>query len=108
MNHLLTISTDFSLEPGARYYSDGPKSGQEFFEKLLDERFSKALEANAILTVDLDNTEGYATSFFDEAFTRLAEKYGAQKTWDHLKIISIAEPEWIELIKSYIFEVKGN
>ena len=107
MKHFIKISEEFSRFPGARNYSDGNYSGEEFFDKILDSRFAQALAAKSKLTVDLDGTEGYATSFLDEAFTRLAKKYTVRETLNNLIIISNEEPEWIDEIKTYISET-GN
>ncbi len=103
MEFKIKISKDFSPTPGARYYKDGPFSGEEFFDKLLSVKFKSAIENNSKLTIDLDGTEGYATSFLDEAFRRLAELNKPQKTWDNILLISVEEPDWIDEIKSYIF-----
>lgn len=100
----LKISEQFSVTPGARYRSDGPFSGQEFFEDSLKPMFLEAQAANEILKVDLDGTEGYATSFLDEAFGRLATEFGSEKAWKGITLVSNDEPDWIEEIKSYIFE----
>lgn len=108
MKHYIKISEDFSPFPGARYYSDGNFSGEEFYDKLLEKEFERALEANEKLTVDLDGTEGYATSFLDEAFTRLAKKHGSSTVLNNLVLISSEEPDWIEEIKTYISETGNN
>ena len=108
MNHTIKIATDFSPYPGARYYKDGPFSGEEFYDKILKGKFAEALAHNTKLTVDLDGTEGYATSFLDEAFTRLTKDFGTQKVLQNLILISQEEPDWIDEIKSYISEATNN
>jgi STAS-like domain of unknown function (DUF4325) len=102
--HLLKISEDFSPTPGARVYADGDDSGQEFYEKKLRQAFIEAMADHEILVVDLDGTEGYATSFLDEAFVRLAREFGKEKVLANLEIISFEEPDWIDEVKSYISE----
>jgi hypothetical protein len=102
---LVKISKDFTTTPGARYYEDGPFSGQEFFEKKLNDSFQQAISSNQKLFVDLDGTdgtEGYATSFLDEAFRRLALQHGKDAVLKNLVIISHEEPDWIAEIKKYI------
>lgn len=94
----------FSITPGARYRSDGNFSGEEFYEEHLKPAFEKAIENKKVLTVDLDGTDGYATSFLDEAFGRLAEEFGPAYVLDRLQLISNEEPDWIEEIISYINE----
>ncbi|MDB5132720.1 MAG: hypothetical protein JWR02_2469 [Mucilaginibacter sp.] len=104
--HFLKISSDFSETPGARYYTDGHDSGQEFYEKILCHAFQEALDDKAVLTIDLDGTEGYATSFLDEAFMRLTKDFGKNEVLSHLKIISTEEPDWISEIDNYIKDVE--
>jgi hypothetical protein len=99
---LMKISKDFTTTPGARYYEDGPFSGQEFFDKKLDSAFQTAISKKEKLIVDLDGTEGYATSFLDEAFRRLSLKYGKDLVLNNLNFISNEEPDWIDEIKKYI------
>lgn len=103
MEFKIKISKDFSPTPGARYYKDGPFSGEEFYNKLLSIKFKEAIDNKAKLVIDLDGTEGYATSFLDEAFRRLAQQNTPEKTWENIHLISVEEPDWIEEIKSYIF-----
>lgn len=102
----ISICRDFSKTPGARYILDGPHSGEEFFEKVLDNAFRDSLDNKEKLVIDLDGTEGFATSFLDEAFSRLAAKYGSKNVLDNLQIISNDEPDWVEEIQSYISDVK--
>lgn len=102
MEHKINIAKDFSRYPGARYYKDGEKSGQEFFDKLLSPKYLEAVQKHQRLIIDLDGTEGYATSFLDEAFRRLAKEYGSDNVLNNIVIISNEEPDWIEEIKEYI------
>jgi hypothetical protein len=108
MQFKIKISEDFSTTPGARYYTDGKFSGEEFFNKILDIKFKEALEAKAKLIIDLDGTEGYATSFLDEAFRRLALKYTPILVLNNIELISSEEPDWIDEVKSYITEANEN
>ncbi len=100
--HFIKVSEDFSPTPGARYYEDGEDSGQEFFDKCLKDAFKKALADKEILEIDLDGTEGYATSFLDEAFVRLVQEFRKEDVKKYIKIISFEEPDWINEIASYI------
>ena len=106
MNNIntLKVSEAFSNTPGARYYEDGDDSGQEFYDNCLKEAFKGALERRELLTIDLDGTEGYATSFLDEAFVRLVRDFGKNDVLKFIRIISNDEPDWIEEINSYINE----
>jgi hypothetical protein len=99
----LKVSKDFTTYPGARYISDGPFSGEAFFNELLKDKFKEVLIANEILTVDLDYTAGYASSFLSESFGRLAQEFGVEKVSKHLKIISRQEPDWKDrILNDYI------
>mgnify|MGYP001411118216 CR=1 FL=1 len=95
---------DFSKTPGARYRTDGDYSGQEFYEDVLQGAFVESIRRHEKLEVDLDGTEGYATSFLDESFGRLSEEFGAQTVLNNVIIISFEEPDWIEEIQNYIHE----
>jgi len=104
--HTVKVSTDFSPTPGARVYADGNDSGQEFYDNCLRSAFQQALDDDEILFIDLDGTEGYATSFLDEAFVRLVRDFGKKTVLSHIQIISNEEPDWIEEINSYINEAE--
>lgn len=94
----ISISKDFTKTPGARYKTDGPFSGEEFREKILEPIFS----TNKIIIIDLDNTEGYATSFLEEAFGGLSRKYGTDACRKKLKFISDEDPLLIDEINEYL------
>jgi len=104
MNIEINISQNFSETPGARYKTDGDFSGQDFFENILEPKFLEIQETNFKLVVNLDNTDGYATSFLDEAFGGLARKYGEKLVLKKIEFISIEEPYLIDEIKSYMNE----
>lgn len=102
--NMLTIKVkEFSKTPGARYKEDGLFSGEEFFENKLDSAFNKAIVSEDQLTVDLDGTTGYASSFLSEAFGLLSEKYTPPIVLKNIRIISNEEPDWKDIIlKDYI------
>lgn len=77
MNQIkITIATEFSDAPGARFITDGDNSGELFYKNLLRDRFIKAKDAGTKLYIDFDNTWGYASSFISGAFGRLADEFG--------------------------------
>ncbi len=98
----ISIARDFSPYTGARYRTDGPNSGQEFRQDLLEPRFLQALEQGQKLIINLDGAEGYATSFLEEAFGGLARAHGAQLVLDYLEFQSLDEPLLADEIKKYI------
>ncbi len=97
----IKISLDFSRTPGARYVTDGDFSGELFFKNILEPKYLE-LKEGEILEIDLDGTEGYATSFLDETFGGLARKYGLKNVLEKVKFISYEEPYLIDEIKSYM------
>jgi hypothetical protein len=101
MNKTIKISNEFSETPGARHRSDGDFSGQEFFEEILEPAYL-SLKENEKIIIDLDGTDGYATSFLDEAFGGLARKYGKQNVLNKIEFISEEEPFLIDEIKTYM------
>ena len=66
---LITIADNFSETPLGRYVTDGSYSGERFREEFL----VPALKEGS-LTVDIDGTEGYGSSFLEEAFGGLVRK----------------------------------
>ena len=107
----IKISTDFSDSPGARYVTDGDNSGQEFRETHLEPLFLTDPSSKEIITVDLDDTDGYATSFLEEAFGGIArlmkEKHNINDISDRFKFVSNQEESLIEEIMKYISEANN-
>ena len=97
---VINIARDFSDAPGARYYEDGPNSGQEFREKILEPAFLE----NDKITIILDGTEGYATSFLEESFGGLARRYSPNKVVEKIKFVSEEDPLLVDEILGYIQE----
>lgn len=102
MEHKVVIAADFSEFPGARNYGDGEKTGEEFYDLVLKTAFKSALDDNKKLFVDIDGTNGYATSFLDQAFGELAKEYGVEVVLANIEIKSEDEPDLLEDIMGYI------
>ncbi len=100
----INIAKDFTKEPGARNYSDGPYSGEQFFIELLMPKYKEAKDKKVKLKVILDGTEGFASSFLNEAFIRLGSEFGPDEVWDTLVIISNEIPKYIKKVKESIYE----
>ena len=98
----INIAKDFTDCPGARYYNDGDFSGEEFRKEFLEKNFNDY----DLLEINLDGTEGYATSFLEEAFGGLARKYTSDEVLSKVQFISFEEPNLIDEIKSYIEKVE--
>jgi hypothetical protein len=102
----INIAKEFSTTPGARYKTDGAFSGQEFREKFLEKLFVDSSAKEDVLII-LDGTEGYATSFLEEAFGGLARMYGKEYCLSRLKFISNEEAGLIDEIQQYIKDVEN-
>lgn len=61
---IINIGKDFHKAPAGRSVEDGPYSGEAFRKRLL----IPALREARIVVVELDDTEGYGSSFLEEAF----------------------------------------
>ncbi len=68
---LLSVAKDFSQFPAGRSVSDGPRSGEEFCDKHL----VPALHACEHVTVEMDGTMGYGSSWLEGAFARLVRHH---------------------------------
>ena len=62
---VISIAKDFSPTPAGRYRSDGPFPGEKFRDDLLLPALRKDTEP---VTVELDGTAGFGSSFLEEAF----------------------------------------
>jgi hypothetical protein len=95
----LSIAHDFSREPLGRVYADSDSSGQLFREKLL----APALQKHDVVVVSLDGTEGYGSSFLEEAFGGLVRHHGFKaEDVQRLKFISNEDDSLISEIAGYI------
>jgi hypothetical protein len=68
----ISVARDFSRFPAGRFRTDGPASGEEFRDRLL----VPPLSSGALVTVNLDGTVGYGSSFLEEAFGGLVRHRG--------------------------------
>jgi hypothetical protein len=103
---VLKIATEFSDTPGPRLSNEGPFSGEEFLNKLLRPRFRDALERKCRLIVDLDGSEGYPTSFLEEAFGGLAREFDPSVVNSTITFKSEEEPHLIDELRTYIREAR--
>ena len=101
---IINIATDFFYFLGARIYSDGPFSGQEFYEKLLKDKFELAIKDGVKLKIILDGVEGYTSSFINEAFSLLGNEFKPEIVWNNLIIVSNETPKYIEKVKESVYE----
>jgi hypothetical protein len=102
----LNIAKDFSDTPGPRSREEGEFSGDQFLQDLLRPMYLKAKEKKEELTVDLDGTEGYATSFLEAAFGGLAREFASEEIFGVIRFKCDDEPYLEEEIKRYIKEAR--
>ncbi len=101
----VVIAKVFSDAPGGRFKKDGPKSGEEFRESILEPNFRKLSNAD-ILLIDFDGAFGYPISFLEEAFGGLARIHGPDEVLRKLRFKSSEEPSLIPSVERYIREAK--
>lgn len=101
----VSVAKDFTRYPSGRYTSNGSTSGQGFRERFLE----TPLQKGEPVTVDLDGTVGYGSSFLEEAFGGLVRKLNlpAGKLMTLLKI-KAADQSLIEEITEYISEAESK
>lgn len=102
----IDIKKDFSSTTGFRDYSDGPKSGLEFFDTILKEKYNQAVKEKCKLKIILDGGEGYTSSFLNEAFRLLGKEFGADNVINNIIVISNEYPKYIDKIKKSIYEME--
>ena len=88
----LIIAKEFGDTAGARDYEDGPFSGREFYDKLLEKRFLKAKEDGYILRIDIDGFWGWPSSFVSGSFGLLSMNHGPESVLKHLDFKSDKNP----------------
>ncbi len=104
----INLAKEFSEIPGPRQKNEGPNSGEEFLERILQPAYDAAVAEGVQLFIDLDGTEGYATSFLESAFGSLARIYGPDAVLKRLEFKSDEEPYLIDEIKIYISEASAK
>lgn len=101
---LLKIATAFTTAPGPRHVSEGKFSGEQFRKELVLPKIIEACEKNEVLTIDLDGTSGYGTSFLEESFGGLIreDKLSLSTLNSVLKFVSTEEPDLLSEIQEYM------
>ena len=69
---IINIAKDFSKYPGGRYLTDGKQSAQRFRDDFLVPTLKECPD----ITVEMDGTLGYPSSWLEEAFGGLVRVYG--------------------------------
>jgi STAS-like domain of unknown function (DUF4325) len=96
----INISQNFSAIPLGRFPSDSDYNGETFREKWL----LPALKKNKSIEIILDGTEGYGSSFLEEAFGGLVRvhNFSASDLLSRLSFTSLEDPTLIDEISDYI------
>ena len=95
---VVNVARDFSKYPAGRYLEDGPASGQAFREKFLIPN----LKESRLITIELDGTRGYGSSFLEEAFGgAVREGYKPETVKQTFELIS-EDKSLVEEIHDYI------
>jgi hypothetical protein len=89
MTTQISIARDFSRNPAGRYRKDGKYSGEVFREDVLVPNLMKGP-----LQVILDGTDGYGSSFLEEAFGGLVRmgKWSFSDLKSRLSVEAETEP----------------
>lgn len=100
----INIASDFSTEPYGRYEADGDDNGTRFREEWLVPSLNKFEH----VTVMLDETEGYMSSFLEEAFGGLVRHGYMSSAVAKAKLLFISEedPTLVPEILEYIDAAK--
>lgn len=98
--HRINIARDFYDAPAGRFPEDGEYHGQRFRE----ENLVPPLRNNEEVLVDLDGTDGYGSSFLEEAFGGLVRLCGftAAELHQKLHLKSDEDQSFIEEIWDYV------
>lgn len=83
---------DFTLVPGARHRTDGDGSAEEFYDDYLKAALDETVKNGGRLTIDLDGTIGYASSFVSELAILIKKGYGDRFVRDNVLIKSDDDP----------------
>ncbi len=106
----INIAKDFSVVPAGRFNEDGPFNGTTFRQRFL----LPAFRHYQVVQVDLEGTEGFGSSFLEEAFGGLVREEGltSQEILDKLTLLPKSGSGRIErykrLIARYIMEARPN
>lgn len=98
----ISISRDFSDVPAGRFLADGDWTGQRFREDFLLPALKKADKSHPVI-VDINDVEGYGSSFLEEAFGGLVRKEGYTKE-ELDDILKIEANATFEIYKDIILE----
>lgn len=99
MKSIFCIASEFGKTPSARKEDEGKLSGIEL-RRILKGLIRQTIDANQQLTIDMDGTAGYGTSFLEEVFGGLIRVEGFNQTEleKYIVIKSLEDPDLEEEI----------
>lgn len=102
---MVSIASNFTRFPSGRYKRNGETSGEGFRERFLE----APLQRGEHVTVDLDGTVGYGSSFLEEAFGGVVRHLHLKADYvlSHLTIKS-TDPELVNEVRQYIVEASDK
>lgn len=97
---VINIANEFSVFPVGRFYSDGPDSGERFRDELLE----PALREHPSVRVEIGGTEGYGSSFLEEAFGGVIRKLRLTEADVASRLDIVADDDPVD--QSYLTEIR--
>ena len=99
----IKIATKWSKSPTGRYLQDGKSNATSFRKEFIH----GPLASGERFFIDLDGTDGYGSSFLDEAFAGLIRDKLVAKSdfFNRFEFKSDEDPSYIDEIRSYIDEI---
>ena len=97
---MIIVAKHFSPYPAGRVKDDGPDSGERFRQDFL----VPAVKAGGPIEVDIDGTDGYQTSFLEEAFGGLIRNGYISKDELLQRLVIINNDENYKIYKELIYQ----
>ncbi len=101
----INVARDFTRFPSGRFKKNGDTSGEGFRERFLEGAILQGEE----ITVELDGTIGYGSSFLEEAFGGLVRTLQVREDELRVKLhLASSDPSLVEEINGYIDDASKN
>lgn len=100
---IINVAKEFTRFPSGRFKANGDTSGEAFRQRFLE----PALREGKDITVELDGTIGYGSSFLEEAFGGLVRSLKIEPQTIKLKLhVKSQDLSLIEEIYEYISDAR--
>jgi STAS-like domain of unknown function (DUF4325) len=102
---IVNVAKEFTRFPGGRSKKFGETSGEAFRERFLE----APIQQGQRVSVELDGTIGYSSSFLEEAFGGLVRKLhiSANDLWDKLDLIT-TDQALVKEVSGYIQDASAQ